>query len=66
MYTSWSGRVADLRFTTSLNTFFWLGCFPMALLDQFATQCVPLAEERHAEAPAEADLVQGIGHELHP
>ena len=66
MYTWWSGRVADLRFTTPLKTFFGLVAFLMALSDQLATQCVALADERHAEVPAEADLVQGIGHELHP
>ena len=38
----------------------------MALPDQLATQSIPLADERHSKVPAEADLVQGVGHELHP
>ena len=66
MYKSWSGRVADLRFRTSLKTLSWLGRFPMALPDQLATQAVLLADTRHLEVPAESDRVQGVGHELHP
>ena len=38
----------------------------MALPDQLATQPIPLADERHSKVPAEANLVQGVGHELHP
>ena len=44
----------------------WLGRFLMALPDQLATQVVLLADERYQEVPAESDLVQGVGHELHP
>ena len=49
-----------------LENQYWLGGFPMALPDQLATQEVLLADERHMEVPAESDLVQGVGHELHP
>ena len=38
----------------------------MALPDQLATQAVILADERHLAVSAETDLVQGVGHELHP
>ena len=66
MYTSWSGRACDFSLHHILENLSWLGCCPMALPDQLATQPIPLADERHSKVPAEADLVQGVGHELHP
>ena len=66
MYTSWSGRVADLLFRTSLKTCIGLVAFPMALPDPLATQAALLADERNLEVPVGPGIVQGVGRELHP